>query len=214
MISAPFSLFPNKLVEFKNIFKINNLDLEYYLNELKTELKWRKFIYKTYQKRISFDDISIERDIKEFLAKKKKIDEYKISEIEILNNENSKKNIEEVKNEIKKNGFEAAAVKYSISSSAAKKGDIGWIKSTSLSKQIYEIISTLNINQISGPILKSNSIVFLKLVNKKNVSNQEIDIEKIKSNFINVKRNEIFSLYSSSHLSKLKNQTLIQYSNE
>jgi len=109
------SLFPNKLVEFKNIFKINNLDLEYYLNELKTELKWRKFIYKTYQKRISFDDISIERDIKEFLAKKKKIDEYKISEIEILNNENSKKNIEEVKNEIKKNGFEAAAVKYSIS---------------------------------------------------------------------------------------------------
>lgn len=208
------SLFPNKLVEFKNIFKINNLDLEYYLNELKTELKWRKFIYKTYQKRISFDDISIERDIKEFLAKKKKIDEYKISEIEILNNENSKKNIEEVKNEIKKNGFEAAAVKYSISSSAAKKGDIGWIKSTSLSKQIYEILSTLNINQISGPILRSNSIVFLKLVNKKNVSNQEIDIEKIKSNFINVKRNEIFSLYSSSHLSKLKNQTLIQYSNE
>lgn len=207
------SIYSDNLEKFQNIFKINNLDFEYYLDELETEIKWRKFIYRTYQKRINVSNISIEKDLEEYIKNKKKIEEFKISEIEILNNENSSKNIIEIKQEIKENGFEAAAIKFSISSSANNKGDLGWIKGTSLSKKIYEIVSSLKVNEISNPIYRPKSIVFLKLVNKK-TADQMIDVEKIKANFIKVKENEIFSLYSSSHLSKLKNQTLIQYPNE
>ena len=67
---------------------------------------------------------------------------------------------------------------------------------------------------MSSPIIKQNSIIFLKLTDKRKIKNNEIDLKKIKAELIKSKQNEIFSLYSSSHLSKLKNQTLIQYSNE
>ena len=39
----------------------------------------------------------------------------------------------------------------------------------------------------------------------------DIDTEDFKKKMIDQKKNELFSLYSRSHLSKLKNNTLIEY---
>ena len=54
------SIYSNNLEEFKNTFKINNLDYNIYLDELETELKWRKFIFFAYQKRININEQLIE----------------------------------------------------------------------------------------------------------------------------------------------------------
>ena len=64
---------------------------------------------------------------------------------------------------------------------------------------------------ISKAIRNPNSILFLKLIDKKKTQLNEIDKNEIKNRLIKQKKNELFNLYSNSHLSKLKNNTLIEY---
>ena len=65
---------------------------------------------------------------------------FKISEIEIFNNNDQSDDlkISKILDHIKKNGFETAAVKYSMSSSASEKGDLGLVGAKSLSKGNFE----------------------------------------------------------------------------
>ena len=142
--------------------------------------------------------------------------EFKLSEIEILIN-NDTRDVEKINNLIsliEKIGFEDAALKFSISSTAENKGNLGWINSKTLSKNIFEIVNKLNIGQISNPIIKQGSATILKLTDlrKSNISN--LDKENLRKNILNNKKNELFNLYSQSLLSKLKNSTLIEYLNE
>ena len=88
---------------------------------------------------------------------------------------------------------------------------MGWINKNSLSKEINLIISKMSINDVSKPIIKSNSIIFLKLNDKKKSKPKNINTTELKKNIINQKKNELFTLYSRSHLSKLKNNTYIEY---
>ena len=99
---------------------------------------------------------------------KKKIEEFRISEIEVLlnNNDKDKETILEIKENIKSEGFELTAIKYSTSLSSEKRGDLGWINSKSLSPRIYSIVSKMKIGEISEPILSQNSLLFLKIVDK------------------------------------------------
>ena len=64
---------------------------------------------------------------------------------------------------------------------------------------------------ISKPIRNPNSFYFLKLIDKKKSQSNEIDKDEIKNRLIKQKKNELFNLYSNSHLSKLKNNALIEY---
>ena len=59
--------------------------------------------------------------------------------------------------------------------------------------------------------VRSNKIVFIKLIDQRTVNNNEnFDMEKIKFNLINRKKNELLESYSNSHLSKKKNTTLVE----
>ena len=47
----------------------------------------------------------------------------------------------------------------------------------------------MNIGDVSDPIVRSNKIVFIKLVDQRTVNNNEnLDVEKIKFNLINRKK--------------------------
>ena len=136
-----------------------------------------------------------------------------MSEIEILINNDSTdtRKISEIASLIRDEGFEAAAIKYSISDSSKNKGDIGWVNSKSMSKPIYEVMKNLKVGEVSKPIKRQNSVLFLQLREKKISKPDNLDIEKLKKDLINQKKNELFNLYSRSHLSKLKNSSLIEY---
>ena len=69
----------------------------------------------------------------------------------------------------------------------------------------------MNINDISEPIEKQNVIVFLKLTDKRKIKAENINVNELKKKLITQKKNELFNLYSRSHLSKLKNKSLIEY---
>ncbi len=206
------SFYTGDLNNLKQIFNNNNLNFELFYDDIETELSWQNLIYNLYSKNIQINESMIDQEIKELIQKKQDIIEYRISEIEFKSEKNNQKQkISNVQNKIKNQSFENTAKELSISSTAVSGGDLGWINKNSLSKEIYSIISKMKINDISDPIIKSDSIIFFKLTDKKISKSKNIDKIKLKKNIINQKRNELFNLYSRSHLSKLKNNTYIEY---
>ena len=207
------SISANDLSAFKNKFKNNNLDYDLFLEEVEIQTKWQNFIYLFYKDKIEIDENSVKDDLKRIVENEKKFKEYNISEIEIMTEENF--NIDQItldlKNKIKNEGFEAAALKYSMSSSANNRGNLGWINSKSLSKEVFDILKKMNIGEISPPIKRQNSILFLKLVDVRTSKIEDINIAELEKKIIEQKKNEMFNLYSKSHLSKIKNTVLIEY---
>ena len=207
------SISSNNVIEFKNNFSNNDLSFSLFIEEIKIELKWRKLIYEIFKERVRSTEKSVEKELNEIIKKQSQIVEYRVSEIEIELQKDGKEidQIEKIKKFINQIGFENTALKYSSSSSAEQKGDLGWVKENALSKPVHEIIKGLEIGAVSKPIKKLNKITFLKLVDKKKVSIDSKNKEKIKNDLIAAKENDLFILYSSSYLSRLKNNTLIEY---
>ena len=108
-------------------------------------------------------------------------------------------------------GFEKTAIKLSESPTSSQKGNLGWINTKSVSKKLFRILEKMEINDISDPIVSLNEVLFFKLVGKRtrNISNK--DLSNLKNDLIQAKKNELFNLYSKSHLSKIKNGALIEY---
>ena len=72
-------------------------------------------------------------------------------------------------------------------------------------------LENLKIGEVSKPIKSLNSFIFFKLVDKRISKINKTNTEEFKKRLINQRKNELFNLYSRSHLSKLKNNSLIEY---
>ena len=201
------------LEEFKDIFKDNNLNYNIYIEEIKIQLGWQQLIYSIYQSKVIVKDNDIKNELKKILNKKSFIKEYNISEIDIALEKNNQTNekIFEIRNQIRDLGFENAAKQLSVSSSSASGGSLGWVNENILSKKIYDILINLKIGDISEPIFSATNVMFLQLndIRTKEITN--LNVEELKKDIIKQKRNELFSLYSNSHLSKIKNSLLVEY---
>lgn len=197
----------------KSKFLKNGLDFQSYLDDLSIEFMWQDLILKIYSKKISIDENVIEKEINDFLGKSSDIEEFKISKVEFpLNSgEKYKDKIIEIQKEIKDYGFEITAAKYRKKNISIQTDNLGWISSKALSSDIYEILKDTKIGEITRPIEKQNTIMFLKLNDKKISTKENVDISNLKKNIISQKRNEQFNLYSKSYLSKLRNNSLIEY---
>ena len=207
------SLSSNNIIQLRKDFEKNDLDFDLFKLEAEIQIRWQEFIFKRYSSKIDLDETIIENEINESLKNKKKLKQYNISEIEInLNNSNDDKNIVSlIKNEISTNGFENTALKYSISNSSKNKGDLGWIEERSLSQKILKTLSVMKVGDISEPIERQGSLLFLKLNDVKESQVNISEKEELRKKLIDQKKNELFILYSNSHLSKLKNTSFIEY---
>ncbi len=198
-------------------FKIYEIDYDQFVEDVKTEFLWQRLVAKTYLDRIKVNEDQINFEMKEIIEKEKEnksVVEYNLSEIEIIfettKEESDLKN--KIDDDIKKIGFKKTAIKYSTSATALNGGLIGWINSNLLSPVYYTVVKNLQIGQVSLPIKKGNTITFLKLNDKKEFEKiQNIDLDQLKTSLENNKKNELLNLYSSSHLSKIKNTTLIEF---
>ena len=207
------SVSSNDINSLKFKFEKNNVEFDLFIEEIKTEFKWQKFIYEVYSKKINIDGVSLDGEVKKILKDKIDMTEYRISEIEVERklSQPSKDIILDIQKKIDQLGFETTALNYSVATSSSNKGDLGWINTKSLSNKIFNILSKMNINDVSRPIEKQNVIIFLKLTDKRKTKAENIDINELKKKLISQKKNELFNLYSRSHLSKLKNKSLIEY---
>ena len=101
------------------------------------------------------------------------------------------------------NGFKAAANRYSISSSANRGGEIGWIKETLLSDDLNKILKKLQTDMISRPLKYPNGYLLLK-INEKREMQQVINIEKELDELVSFEKNRQLNQFSLLLFKKLK----------
>lgn len=199
--------------KLKEKFLEFNLDYEIFLKELKIQTAWQRVIIRLFQNKVKIDEKEVLKEINDLKNERANIKEYNLSEIEITfaNLTEQEEKIKDIKKSINKIGFDKTVSIYSESFSATNNGIIGVVNQQSLSEEIYNELKNLNEGDISNPIIQNDKVIFLKINKISNIQNQNFDIEKIKNSLINKKRNNLFDLYSKSYLSKLKNNSYIEF---
>ena len=196
----------------KKKFEENKLNYNIYTRELKIQSAWQKLIFQLYKDKVKIDENEIVKLANRYKSQSK-LKEFNLSELVVSfeNKEEIKKKINDVKKSINEIGFEKSINILSESDSASNNGKLGFINENAFSRDILEKINFLKEGEISEPIIQIDKILFLK-INKINIlQNEKIDFEKIKQNIENKRKNDLFNLYSESHLSKIKNSSYIEF---
>ena len=195
----------NEFIKFLNTKKISYKNLK---EKLIIEGMWNQIIYIKFKNRIRIDKKLIEKEIIDYYKSKDKKYEYNLSEIliDIEKDINIKKN--EISQYIKEFGFKVTANKYSKSDTSKFGGEIGWIKSTRLTKKIKNELSKTKIGGITKPIEMSNGYLILKLNEKREIK-EKFNLENELKQQINYESNRQLNQFSLIYFKKLKKNTNI-----
>ena len=193
-------------------FEENNLDFQLFVDEVKTEFKWQRYIYQLYAKKIIIDESLVDKEIEKNINNDFGSEDFKLSKIEILlkNDESDELLISEINDYLNKFGFKETKEKFGNLNSIDDSLEMDWIKKDALSEKFYNIVSNLKIGQTTKAIKFQNTAIVLKLLDKRSKKINTDNLEKLRNNIIKKKKNELFKLYSNSHLSKLRNSRYIQ----
>jgi len=190
-----------------NEFEIYLKDYDLELNDIKSKITiealWNELIIQKYKNQISINEAQIKKEI--LRNNKAQSKEHQLSEIifEVISKDDIQSKYNEVIKSINDIGFKNSAATYSFSESAKIGGDIGWINENSLNDDIKRNINSLQIGEITKPIILSNGILILKLMNTKNIKNT-VDIENEYKKAINYERNRQLNQYSKIYYNKIK----------
>jgi len=201
----------NDISSLKNKFLQNSINYDIYIKKIENELKWQSLIYSKYRKNVRINNEEINFELKKILLNQKEILEFNLRQIEVFVEKKDLGDLEEINSQLKGLSFNDAIKKLKINFSEVNNVNIGWITGDVLSKEVLKIVENMKIGEISDPILNLNSILFLNLVDKKSSNKETLDKYRLRENLINQKKNELYSLYSNSYLSKIKNNYLIKF---
>ena len=194
--------------EFINFLNKRKISFENLKEKLIIEGMWNQIIYIKFKNRIRIDKKSIEKEIVDYYKSKDKKYEYNLSEILIDIEKDINKKKKEILQYIKEFGFKVAANKYSKSDTSKFGGEIGWIKSTRLTKKIKNELSKTKIGGITKPIEMSNGYLILKLNEKREIK-EKFNLENELKQQINYESNRQLNQFSLIYFKKLKKNTNI-----
>ena len=98
----------------------------------------------------------------------------------------------------------------SISESAIKGGDLGWINENAIANNFKSQIINTSVGDISEPIFLPQGILFFKIRDKK-ISENTLNLEEAKNQIVQSEKLKILNMYSLSHYDKLKRSITIVY---
>ncbi len=189
--------------EFLNYLKSFNIDLDEIKEKISIEAVWNQLIYQKYSSKVKIDKDNLEIQIEKAFEKGEK--NYLLSEIvyKLNNNDKLKEVNSSIQETIVKDGFESAALTFSISDSAQLGGKLGWVKESSLNNTIKKILSNLNINEITKPLFTPNGYIILKI---DDISYKKINYDKKKEldDLIRIKTNQQLNQFSNIYFRKVK----------
>jgi len=199
------------LETLKGVFETNKINFEKITNQLKTELQWNGLIFKLYSGRLQINIDEIDEKLK-LIQDKKEIEEYLISEIIVRpsSTEKVELQIKKIKERIKNDGFENAAIDLSISESALKGGDLGWVNENVISEEFKSKITSTAVGDISDPIFLPEGIVLFKVRDKRKLENI-LNLEDAKNQIVHAEKTKILNMHSLSHYDNLKRSISIDY---
>ena len=102
------------------------------------------------------------------------------------------------------------AINLSISDSARRGGDLGWINENLISKKLLSPIANTPVGNISEPILLPNGILIFQVRNKRKVE-KNINLEKTKNELVNSEKERILNMHSSSHYSNVRRSISVKF---
>ena len=196
---------------FKQIFVTNEINFSLILERIETDLLWNSLIFAIYKSRLSVNLDEINDQLLSF-SKKKKIEEYLISEIVIkpVEEDKIKSTIKSLKEEIKNKGFESVAIEKSISDTAVKGGNLGWVSENSISADLKSKIINTKVGEISEPFFLPKGILFFKVRDKRVVENT-INLEEAKKSIVEAEKMKMLNMFSLSHFDKLRRSITIVF---
>ena len=201
----------NNLNDFENYLTDKGISLDYIKKKIVIETIWNELIYaKFFNKIVINKDELHDKIIKD---KKKKIKSYLLSEIVFKTAEgmNLESNYNLIKKEILEKGFQETALIHSLSSTAKNGGKLGWVNESSVSPKLKEKISSLEIGEISDPIIVPGGILILKIDEIKVIENK-INIEKKLDELVRNLTNQQLNQFSIIYYNKIKNNVKINES--
>ncbi len=192
--------------DLKNTLLKQNIDVDQVREKLKIIILWNEYIFAKYSKKIKIDT----EDIKRELENKKLQNEFKLSELlfNIGQNENLNDKMKLITKTINDKGFSEAALLYSISSSGESGGEIGWIKSASLSKKIRAKVENLAIGDTTKSMVVPGGFLILKLEDKR-VTEIKLNLEKEIKLISQRKTREQLNQLSNIYFNKIKKDVII-----
>lgn len=196
----------NSLKDLNTLLKNNDLKLMDLKKKISIQLKWNDLILKKFSQNVKIDRKLIEKQVSE----KKLQQEFLLSEIvfnikdksELMNKFNN------IKKEIKLNGFSNAAMVYSNSNTSFNGGNIGWVKESSLSKKIRDQLLETKTGEITKPISIPGGFIIL-FNEKKRETLLELDTKKEIELIIKQKTNEQLGQFSNIYFAKIKKDVKI-----
>ena len=193
----------NSINEFELYLKDYDLTLSKIKSKITIDALWNELIIKKYGTKININEDKLKNEI--LKNSKIQLKEYQLSEIifEVANKQEINKKYNEVIKSVSEIGFGNSAATYSFSESSKIGGDIGWINENSLNDEIRKNINTLKIGEITKPIILSNGILILKLIDTKN-SETTINVENELKKAIKYERNRQLNQYSKIYYNKIK----------
>ena len=193
----------SSLNEFEKYLEDYDLKISDIKKKITIDALWNQLILKKYSSKVAIN----ETEIKKKILKNSKIQskEYRLSEIifEVATKEEIERKYKEIVKSINEIGFENSAAMYSITESSKIGGDIGWVTENSINNNIRKNINSIQVGELTKPIILSNGILILKLVNTKN-SETKIDTKNELKKAINYERNRQLNEYSKIYYNKIK----------
>ena len=191
------------LDDFKKYLSSNNVNYNLVLSKIETEALWNELIYLKFSKKIKINENKLLKSVKEKsnnIAKS-----YLMSEIlfEITQNEKLEQKYKEISEAISKQGFENAALKYSISETAKIGGELNWINENSLNDKIKQSLNKLKKNQFTRPIIIPGGFLILKIKDIKEVK-QEKNFQKELEKLISETKNNQLNSFSIMYFNRIK----------
>ena len=195
--------FENKS-DYKSFLERKGISLELVKSKLIIEQLWNTLIYEKFKEKVKINENEIKKKMKIYKNQKKKLYEFSLSEILFTFDVS----FNEVNEFIKKYGFKSAAVKFSISDTSSKGGEIGWVKLTNLSQEFKEKIYSLKVGEYTEPIKIPSGNLILKLNSKKEIKDQ-FDLDKETKKQIIFEQNRQLNSFSLNYFNKLKQNAII-----
>ena len=195
----------------KNICSSNDLDFARIEHNIKVDLAWNSLIFQIYKDKLTINPDEIDEQLKS-IENKNEIIEYLISEIitEPVENDKVDSTITELKKKIKIEGFENVAKKLSISETAVKGGDLGWVNENAIARRIKREIINTPMGEISSPILLPEGILIFKVRNKRKVETK-LNLETKKNELVKMEKIKILNMHSLSHYDKVRRSVSIKF---
>ena len=195
------------LSKFKEKLDYQNIDFKYFKDKLLIDIIWNEIIFIKYKDKLLINEDQLRKKLENQKNYEKK---YKLLEIvyQIKNTSEADKIYASIIEDINELGFENAALKHSVSSTASNGGNLGWVDERILNKDILETLNEISINSISQPIRISGGFLILKKEEEKIVESK-INIEEELSKIINYEKNEQLNNFSNLYYNKVKKDVVI-----